>query len=74
MNVADMFEEFGVDSCKIELTDYCKCETTEELLKREGECIKKTVNASIGHSFAKKIKEECVPKATHTTTHISRKG
>ena len=40
MNSADIFDEFGVENCKIELIEYCKCETKEELLKREGEHIK----------------------------------
>ena len=40
MNSADIFDEFGVENCKIELVEYCKCETKDELLKREGEYIK----------------------------------
>ena len=37
---ADMFDEFGVENCKIELIEYCKSETKEELMRREGEHIK----------------------------------
>ena len=40
VNSADMFEEFGVENCKIELVEYYKCETKEELMRREGEHIR----------------------------------
>ena len=40
MNSANIFDEFGVGNCKIELVEYCKCETKDELLRREGEIIK----------------------------------
>jgi hypothetical protein len=44
-----LFEEFGVDNCKIELIEYFPCNNREELLAREGHHIKKA---------------ECVNKAT----------
>ena len=38
----ELFDEFGIDNCKIELIEYFKCEAKDELLKREGENIKNT--------------------------------
>ena len=35
-----LFEEYSLENCKIELVEYYKCETKEELLKREGEIIR----------------------------------
>ena len=40
MSVFDLFDEFGIENCKIELIEYYKCETREELLKCEGNHIK----------------------------------
>ena len=36
----DIFEEYDIDNCKIELVEYFNCETKEELFKREGEYIR----------------------------------
>ena len=38
----DLFNEYGVENCKIELIQYYKCDTLQELRKREGEHIKNT--------------------------------
>jgi hypothetical protein len=38
--VYDIFEEFGVDNCKIELIEECPCESRIQLCKKEGEYIK----------------------------------
>jgi hypothetical protein len=38
--VFDIFEEFGIDNCKIELIEECPCENRMELCKKEGEYIK----------------------------------
>ena len=38
----DIFNEYGFENCKIELVEYCKCDTLQELRKREGEHIKNT--------------------------------
>ena len=35
----DLFDEFGVDNCKIYLIENFPCQSKEELLKREGELI-----------------------------------
>ena len=36
----DLFNEYGVENCKIELIEYYKCDSLAELRKREGEHIK----------------------------------
>ena len=38
----DLFNEYGVENCKIELIEYFKCDTMQELRRREGEHIKNT--------------------------------
>ena len=38
----DLFNEYGVENCKIELIEYFKCDTLQELRKKEGEHIKNT--------------------------------
>ena len=35
-----LFEEFGIDNCKIELIEECPCENLEQLLKKEGKYIR----------------------------------
>ena len=36
----ELFDEYGVENCKIELIVACKCETKDELLREEGKHIK----------------------------------
>ena len=38
----DMFDEYGVENCKIELVERYPCDNVEELRKKEGNCIKET--------------------------------
>ena len=38
----DIFNEYGVENCKIELIEYFKCDTLQELRRKEGEHIKNT--------------------------------
>ena len=38
----DLFDKYGIENCKIELVENVKCETKEELLKKEGEYIRQT--------------------------------
>ena len=56
----DLFEEYGVENCKIELLENFKCETKEELLRREGEFIRDTdcVNKIIAGRTKKEYSEE----------------
>ena len=37
-----LFNEYGIENCKIELIEYFKCDSLAELRKREGEVIKNT--------------------------------
>ena len=53
----DLFNEYGIENCKIELIEYFKCDTLQELRKREGEYIKNT---------------ECVNKLVAGRTHQER--
>ena len=39
----EIFNEFGIENCKIQLVEYFKCDTLQELQRREGEVIKTTV-------------------------------
>ena len=36
----DLFNEYGIENCKIELIQYFKCDSLQELRKKEGEYIK----------------------------------
>ena len=38
--VFSIFDEYGVENCKIELVELCPCNSKDELEKREGELIK----------------------------------
>ena len=39
-SVYDIFDEYGMENCKIELVEYYPCNTKEELRRREGQIIK----------------------------------
>ena len=39
----DLFEEFGIDNCKIELIEEFACENRDQLQKKEGEHIKNNI-------------------------------
>ena len=58
--VFSIFDEFGVENCKIELVEECNANTKEELLAREGQYIRECqcVNKCIaGRTNKKYIKE-----------------
>ena len=38
-----LFQEFGIENCKIELIEEYPCENLEQLLQKEGEYIKKMI-------------------------------
>ena len=40
IQVFDLFDEFGIENCKIELAEHCACNSKEELLKCEGSYIR----------------------------------
>ena len=56
----EIFNEFGVENCKIELIEYFKCDTLAELLRREGEVIKNTecVNKVVAGRTKKEYRED----------------
>ena len=56
----DLFNEYGVENCKIELIQYYKCDTLQELRKREGEHIKNTecVNKLVAGRTQKEYNED----------------
>ena len=55
-----MFDEYGVENCKIELIENYPCNSKEELLRREGEYIKniECVNKCVAGRTAKEYKQE----------------
>ena len=60
ISVFDLFDEFGIDNCKIELIEYCKCDSKDELVRREGELIKNSdcVNKQIAGRTKKEYQED----------------
>ena len=54
----DLFNEYGVENCKIELIQYFPCATLQELRRKEGEHIKNTecVNKYVA---GRTVKEWC---------------
>ena len=56
----DLFEEYGVENCYIELVECCNCDTKEALRKQEGEYIKNTdcVNKIIAGRTVKEYRED----------------
>ena len=55
-----LFDEFGAENCKIELIEYCKVDTKDELLRCEGEYIRSNscVNKNIPTRTIKEWKED----------------
>ena len=56
VRVYDLFNEYGVENCKIELIEYYPCDTLQELERREGEHIKN--NKSINKIVAGRVRKE----------------
>ena len=56
MRSYDLFIEYGVENCKIELIEYYKCDTLQELRKREGEHIRN--NECVNKNIAGRTKKE----------------
>ena len=40
MSSFELFKEYGIENCKVELIEYCPCDTLQELQRKEGEHIK----------------------------------
>ena len=62
--VSDIFDEFGVDNCKIELIEEYPCDNKTQLLKREGfhiqntHCVNKCVEGRTRQEYKDAHKEE----------------
>ena len=56
----EIFDEFGIENCKIELVELCPCNSKEELERREGEIIKanECVNKLIPRDIEKPEKDK----------------
>ena len=56
----DLFNEYGVENCKIELIEYFKCDTLQELRRKEGEHIKNNecVNKHVAGRTVKEYHED----------------
>jgi len=56
----DLFDEYGVENCKIELIEYFKCDTLQELRRKEGEHIKsiECVNKVVAGRTDKEYKQD----------------
>ena len=56
----DLFNEYGIENCKIELIEYYKCDTVQELRRKEGEHIKNTecVNKRVDGRTQKEYRED----------------
>ena len=54
----DLFDEFGVDNCKIELIEECLCENRDQLHKKEGEHIKN--NVCVNKFIAGRTRQESI--------------
>ena len=60
----DLFNEYGVENCKIELIEYYKCDTLQELRRREGEhiknteCVNKRVECRTKHEYYEDNKDK----------------
>jgi len=53
-----IFEEFGIDNCKIELIEECPCENKNQLERKEGEHIKN--NNCVNKNIAGRTKQEYI--------------
>ena len=52
----DIFDEYGIENCTIELVEYFSCETKDELFRREGEYIRN--NDCVNKIIAGRTKQE----------------
>ena len=63
--VNQIFDQFGIENCKIEHIEHFPCESKSELLKREGhyirntDCVNKIVSGRTGKEYRKDNEEKC---------------
>ena len=72
----DLFNEYGVENCKIELIEYYKCDTLQELRRREGEHIKNNecVNKCVAGRTDKEYYEDNKDKILEQTTEYQKQN
>ncbi len=64
MTSSRLFDEYGVENCKIELIENYPCDNKEELLKREGhhiasvDCVNRCVSGRTPKEYYEEFKEE----------------
>ena len=74
-----LFDEFGVDNCKIELIEHYPCDEKDELRKREGEyirateCVNKQVAGRTHKQYYEENKEICIRKCREYNTNNREK-
>ena len=75
--IYNMFDEYGMDNCKIELIEYYPCSNREELRRREGiiiketDCVNKRVEGRKGPEYREDNKEHV--QAYHKKYNIDKK-
>ena len=53
-----LFDEYGVENCKIELLEVCPCDSIEEIRKREAHYIKTITNINNHHNWSQERIEQ----------------
>ena len=76
VRIYDIFNEYGIENCKIELIEYYKCDTLQELRRKEGEHIKNTecVNKRVEGRTAKEYHEDNKNKRNEQTREYYQKN
>ena len=71
----DIFDEYGIENCTIELVEYFSCETKDELFRREGEYIRNNdcVNKIIAGRTKQEYNAETKEKSVKPTNYIMKK-
>ena len=76
----DLFDEFGIENCKIELVENYPCNSKEELRRREGyyiknnDCINKCVPCRTPAEYYQDENEYCRFRMTFTKNFIKKKN
>ena len=79
--VFDIFDEFGVDNCRIYLIELCVCDSKDELRRRVGhqiktlECVNKIISGQTKTEYNESHKEETALKAkNYNESHKEEKA
>ena len=71
LSVFEIFDEFGIEDCKIELIENYPCSCKEELLRREGHYIKALIVSIRSFHIGRKKRERRL--RGNTTTKIKKR-